>query len=260
MGVIKSSDKEGERLQKVIANAGITSRRNAEHLIEQGRVKVNGRIIDVLGLKVYPTDQIEVDGKPLSIGMKNNVYILLYKPIRTVTTVHDPQGRKTVLDCIEGVSERLFPVGRLDYQTSGALLLTNDGELANRLMHPRYGVVKTYEAIVEGEVSIQAKQQLERGIKIDGKNTAPAKVNLKGTDGQTTKLAISLHEGRNRQVRKMLEAVGHPCLKLTRTHYGMLHLQGLRPGEWRFLTPREISQLQRQVGLDQTDFRSPARR
>ncbi len=256
MREVKSTKGEGERLQKVIANAGVTSRRNAEMMIEERRVKVNGRVVNQLGCKVQPTDRIEVDGTVLSTQGKNHVYILLYKPIRTVTTVSDPQGRKTVLDCIQGVSERLFPVGRLDFQTSGALVLTNDGELANRLMHPRFGVVKTYEAIVEGEMSIGEKQQLEKGIRIDGRMTAPAKVHILGTDGQTTKLTISIHEGKNRQVRNMLDAIEHPCIKLTRTHYAMLNLHGLRPGQWRMLSSFEIGQLKQQVGLEPNGRRS----
>ncbi|MCI0184079.1 Ribosomal large subunit pseudouridine synthase B [Acidibacillus sp. S0AB] len=246
----RGTDTEGERLQKVIANAGVTSRRNAEIMIEERRVKVNGKIINQLGYKVKRSDKIEVDGTALSLQGKKHVYILLYKPIRTVTTAYDPQGRKTVLDCIQGVQERLFPIGRLDYLTSGALVLTNDGELANRLMHPSFGVTKTYEAIVEGEVSESAKRQLEKGVRMEGRLTAPAKVSILGTDGQTTKLTISIHEGRNRQVRNMLELVEHPCIKLTRTHYSSLNLRGLRPGQWRMLSSWEIDQLKQQVGMD----------
>lgn len=231
------------RLQKALAKAGIASRRQAEELIAAGRVQVNGQVVREMGTQVSLSDKLSVDGKPVR-GPEENVYILLYKPVGCVTTTDDPYGRKKVTDYVTGIAARLFPVGRLDYDTDGALLLTNDGELANRLMHPRYGVVKTYQAIVSGQVSTQTVEQLAEGILLDGVMTAPAQVALLGTDGKTSKLQLRLHEGRNRQVRRMLDSVDHPVLSLTRTGYGPLSVTGLKPGTWRYLTQSEVQRLQ----------------
>ncbi len=232
-----------ERLQKVIAARGIASRRKAEEYIRSGRVRVNGKVVTELGVKVSAKDKIEIDGN--TIGQAESfVYILLYKPVKVVTTSSDPQGRTTVHDFLSGVETRVYSVGRLDYDTSGLLLLTNDGEMANRLMHPSYGVEKTYHALVAGDVLMESVTQLRRGIVLEGKKTSPAKVKVLGKNASSTKLEISIHEGRNRQVRKMLEQIGHPCLKLTRIRYGPLNLRGLRPGEWRYLTTIEVEKLQ----------------
>lgn len=199
-----------------------------------------------MGLKVSPGDLVEVDGKRV-LPERTPVYILLYKPTGVVTTASDPQGRKTVLDLVRDIPERLFPVGRLDYETTGALLLTNDGALAHRLMHPRYGLKKTYEVLVEGIVDDTTVKMLEEGILLPGDEdagpTAEARCQVLGTDGQTTLLHLTVKEGRNRQVRRMVEAVDHPCLRLKRIAYGPLSLTGLRPGQWRHLRPDEVTAL-----------------
>ena len=235
---------DDERLQKFLAKAGIASRRKAEELIVEGRVKVNGQVVDQLGAKVKPTDRVMVDGVQVRYEAQH-VYILLYKPSGVVTTVTDPQGRKTVLDFIDAKGLRIYPVGRLDYETSGLLLLTNDGDFAHRMMHPRHVIAKQYEAVVEGKVSEATISFLQRGVTLEDGRTAPAKVSLLGTDGLTSRLLITIHQGRNRQVRRMVDAVGHPCLTLVRTKYGTLTLRGLRPGEWRYLTERELESLNR---------------
>lgn len=234
----------GERLQKVMAQAGIASRRACEDLITAGRVQVNGTTVRELGVRAAPGDRIEVDGRPL-LGPQKPIYVLLYKPAGCVTTAKDPEGRKTVLDCLSGLGGRVFPVGRLDFETSGLLVLTNDGDLSNRLMHPRFGVTKVYEAVVAGRPKETALQALRDGIELDGVKTAPCEVAVLGTDGRTTRLAITLHEGRNRQVRLMLESIQHACLRLTRVRYGDLTLRGLRPGAWRYLRPDEVTGLRK---------------
>ncbi len=237
---------EYARLQKVIARAGLASRRAAEELISAGRVSINGSVVRELGVKVGAHDRIAVDGRPLG-NFAAPIYILLYKPTRVVTTVRDPYGRRTVIDCVTPVSARVFPVGRLDYDTSGALLLTNDGELAHQLMHPRFAVNKTYEAVVSGRISMDALARLEQGVPLDGRLTAPARAEFKGTDGYSSRIVLTIHEGRNRQVRRMCEAVGHPCKKLVRTHYASLGLYGLKPGQWRYLTEQEAHRLKAMV-------------
>ncbi len=232
-----------ERLQKVIAQAGVASRRKAEELIIQGRVKVNGKVVTELGSKVTPRkDKVEVDGVPLD--RQESVYYLLYKPTGVISSVSDDKGRKVVTDFF-GAEHRLFPIGRLDYDTSGLLLLTNDGEFANLLMHPKYKLTKTYVAKVKGIPSRDKLKQLEKGIMLEDGKTAPAK--LKFISGnpknETSIIEISIHEGRNRQVRRMFEAIGHPVVKLKREMYGFLTLSGLNPGEARTLKPHEIKQL-----------------
>jgi len=227
------------RLQKALAMAGVASRRQAEEWIASGRVQVNGQVVREMGIKVTFTDRLTVDGKPVP-GPEPIVHVLLYKPVGCVTTTDDPYDRKKVTDYVTGVGARLFPVGRLDYETDGALLLTNDGELANRLMHPSFGVQKTYHAVVAGQVSAESLQMLEQGVDLDGVMTAPAVARLLGTDGKTSKVELRLHEGRNRQVRRMFDAVQHPVLSLTRVSYGSLSLRGLKPGTWRYLTESEI--------------------
>ncbi|MCY0877077.1 MAG: pseudouridine synthase [Firmicutes bacterium] len=231
------------RLQKMLASAGVASRRQSEEWIAAGRVQVNGQVIREMGFQVTAQDRVVVDGKPIA-GPEELVYILLYKPTGCVTTTSDPYDRKKVTDFVTGVKARLFPVGRLDYETDGALILTNDGELANRLMHPRFGVTKAYQAVVQGQMTAETIAILERGVLLDGEMTAPSQAVMLGTDGKTTKIEIRIHEGRNRQVRRMLEAVRHPVLSLTRVAYGPLSLRGLRPGTWRHLTEYEVQLLQ----------------
>lgn len=232
-----------ERLQKVIAQAGVTSRRKAEGLIRAGRVKVNGETVTELGTKVVAGDRIEVDGIP--VNKEEPVYFMLYKPSGVITAVSDDKGRKVVTDFFDEVEERVYPIGRLDYDTSGLLLLTNDGDFANKLMHPRYEIDKTYVAKIEGALTKDKQRQLERGVKLEDGKTKPAQVKLISADKKKNAsiVEITIHEGRNRQVRRMLEAVGCPVKKLKREKYGFLTLHGMNPGDWRELTPHEVKKL-----------------
>jgi len=230
------------RLQKFLAQCGVASRRKAEEYIRNGKVRVNGRIVTEMGVKVSPDDHVEVDGKPVK-PEKKKVYIIMHKPRGYVTTVSDPEGRKTVLELVQEVKERVYPVGRLDYDTSGLLLLTNDGEFANMLMHPRHEILKVYIATVKGKPSDEAIERLKNGVKIDDYVTAPAFVRVLNVYENKTKLEITIHEGRNRQIRKMCEIIGHPVIRLKRIAYGSLDLGSLKPGEWRYLTDKEVKQL-----------------
>ncbi|PWG00796.1 pseudouridine synthase [Levilactobacillus bambusae] len=236
-----------ERLQKVLAHAGVASRRQSEQLIASGHVKVNGQVVTELGVKVGLHDEIAVDNIP--IAAEEPIYILLNKPRGVVSTANDEKGRKTVLDCIEGVSQRIYPVGRLDYDTSGLLLLTNDGQLANELTHPKYGVEKDYVAKVEGIPSNDDMKALRQGVVVEGKQTAPAKAKLRSSDKEkkTAIVSLTLHEGRNHQVKNMLAAVGHPVVKLTREKYAFLTLAGVQSGDFRRLNPKEVQELKRIV-------------
>lgn len=234
------------RLQRALALAGVASRRAAEVMITEGRVTVNGEVA-VLGCTVEPTDAITVDGA--AIRTERTVTYLLYKPVGTVSTVTDPQGRPTVLDGFPD-DVRLYPVGRLDLNTSGALLITNDGELAHRLMHPSYRVPKVYEALVEGRVSAAGIRALRDGVELDDGPTHPAKVDRADRmHPGGTWLTLEIHEGRNRQVRRMCEAVGHRVLRLHRSRYGPLTLGRMARGQWRELTPQELTKLAKTVGL-----------
>jgi 23S rRNA pseudouridine2605 synthase len=244
----------GERLQKVLAHAGVASRRHAEELIAAGRVSVNGETVRQLGTRVNAeADDIRVDGRQLR-ALERHSYIVLHKPVGPVTTAHDPQGRQTVLDLLppEMRARRLYPVGRLDRDTTGLLLLTDDGDLALRLTHPRYALAKEYEALVEGVPAPASIERLRRGVMLPGeaRPTAPARVWTLRQEGAETWLAIELHEGRNRQVRRMLEAVGHPVRRLRRVRVGPLELRELAPGEWRPLRERELRALREAVGLE----------
>ncbi|WP_221565267.1 pseudouridine synthase [Alkalihalobacillus sp. TS-13] len=232
-----------ERLQKVIAQAGVTSRRKAEKLIQDGQVKVNGGVVRELGTKVSPSDEIEVNGVP--IDKEEPVYFLFYKPTGVISSVKDEKGRKVVTDYFPDIEQRIFPVGRLDYDTSGLLILTNDGDFANTLMHPKYHVEKRYVAKVKGIPSKLEIRQLSKGIMLDDGKTAPAKVKMKSLDKkkQTAIIELTIHEGRNRQVRRMFEALGYPVQKLKREGYGNLDLRGLNPGDSRTMTPHEVKQL-----------------
>jgi 23S rRNA pseudouridine2605 synthase len=223
------------RLNAYLARAGIASRRGAEELIRAGRVRVNGEVAG-LATFVEPRDAVEVDGNP--IEPEPLTYVLLHKPAGVVTTARDPQGRPTVVGLV-GHERRVVPVGRLDADTTGALLLTNDGPLAHRLMHPRYEVDKVYEAEVEGEPSDEALMQLTDGIELDDGRTAPARVLRLGP----SLVELTIHEGRKHQVKRMLETVGHRVRRLHRKAYAGLTLDGLAPGEWRELTREEVAQL-----------------
>ena len=233
------------RLQKILSQAGISSRRAAEKLIAEGRVSVNGETIREMGVKADPAiDDIRVDGRRVKSAERPR-YILLNKPKGYVTTRSDPQRRPTVIDLVSGVREYVYPVGRLDYDSEGLLLLTNDGDLAARLTHPRHGVERTYEARVAGMPDGDALDRLRRGIPLDGHRTLPAKVVLvheKRRDGNGL-LRITIREGRNRQVRRMCEAVGHPVKTLRRIRFGPLEGRGLGVGQWRELTPAEVEKL-----------------
>jgi 23S rRNA pseudouridine2605 synthase len=233
----------GERLQKVLARAGFGSRRSAEALIADGRVTVNGEVAQ-LGRRVDPAhDAIAVDGVR-AIVRDDLVYYLLNKPRHVITTAHDPQGRRTVLDLVPE-DPRVFPVGRLDYDTEGLLVLTNDGELANLLAHPRHGVEKAYLVEVEGTPSPAAIRRLREGVDLDDGRTAPAEARVVQArdDGGTAALEIVVHEGRNRIVRRMCEAVDHPVRRLVRTRIGPLSDARLRPGTWRHLRQQEVRAL-----------------
>jgi len=233
---------DGERLQKVLARVGIGSRRTCEDLIAEERVKVNGEIAE-LGRRVDPErDLVEVDGAPIGIR-PGLVYYVLNKPAGVVTTASDPQGRPTVIDLVPA-EPRVFPVGRLDMDTEGLLLLTNDGELANRIAHPSHGVEKEYLAEVAGTPSRAALRTLREGVDLEDGRTAPATAAL--VEGSLVKLAI--HEGRNRQVRRMLDAVGHPVTRLIRTRIGPLSDRRLAPGSWRELTAPELRSMEAAVG------------
>ena len=233
------------RLQKWLSMAGVASRRKAEEMIQDGRVRVNGAVVTELGAKADPArDVLEVDGKIVETTQKK-VYIMLHKPEGVVTTVTDPFGRPTVMDLVPQ-DVRLFPVGRLDQDTSGLLLMTNDGEWAQKLSHPKHETKKTYVAVVKGVPSNESLRKLRNGIVIEGKKTAPAQVRLhekipvKGEKEQNAKLMITIHEGRNRQVRNMCEAIGHKVISLKRVVVGGLELGNVAKGKWRYLTPKEV--------------------
>ncbi|MBK3494269.1 rRNA pseudouridine synthase [Viridibacillus sp. YIM B01967] len=232
-----------ERLQKVIAYAGIASRRKAEEMIKQGLVKVNGQVVRELGTKVSPSDTVEVEG--VKLEKERKVYHLLYKPRGIISAVTDDKGRKTVADLFPEVEQRIFPVGRLDYETSGLILLTNDGEFSYQLTHPKFKIDKTYVARVKGIPTREALRQLERGVMLEDGKTAPARVRLMSSDSKLGKsiVAITIHEGRNRQVRRMFETVGYPVQKLKREQFAFLTLHGLNAGESRELSHHEVKQL-----------------
>lgn len=232
------------RLQKYLAQAGVASRRKAEEMILQGQVAINGEIVTELGIKVNPRDKVTVNGKEISLVDKL-IYLLLNKPAGVLCTVQDPHGRPTVLDIISSKWERyrLFPVGRLDYDTEGLIILTNDGDLTYRLTHPRFQVPKTYLALVQGKVTSDQVEQLRHGVPLDDGLTWPADVKLLGYEGTTSLLKLVLSEGRKRQVKRMCEYIGHPVLKLVRIAFGGLTLQGLDVSEYRLLTEQEVVNL-----------------
>lgn len=239
---------ELERLQKIIAHAGFASRREAETMIREGRVTVNGRVVTELGSKAAPgVDHVKVDGK-LITRAETHRYILLYKPREVMTTVEDPQGRRTVIDLIKGVRERIYPVGRLDFHSEGLILLTNDGDLAFKVSHPTHGSVKTYHVKVRGVPEDRLVAKLERGITLDGKRTLPCeivrmKTTGRGEDEGNSWFEVKLREGRTQQIRKMFKAVGHPVSKLRRVGIGPLSDPRLGPGDYRELTKGEVKML-----------------
>ena len=250
------------RLQRVLADAGVASRRHCEDLIREGAVQVNGEVVDTLPAWVCPEqDRIVVDGKPLPRRKEvrkeasRHVYVMLYKPRRSVSTASDPAGRRTVVDMVNHPSgARLYPVGRLDFETSGLILLTNDGDLANGLTHPRYGVHKTYRATVKGSLDDEAFEELRQGVyladrkegaTVGASRTAKTEMRLVKRDRERTIIEITLFEGRNRQVRRMFAKMGHPVRQLVRVGMGPVRLKGLTTGEWRELTREEVQSLRR---------------
>ncbi|MBW4082879.1 pseudouridine synthase [Paenibacillus sp. S150] len=234
-----------ERLQKILAQAGVASRRKCEEMILAGKVEVNGELVTTLGTKVDPeTDIIKVAGR--LIRGENKIYIMFNKPKGVITSASDDKGRKVVTDYLKGIKERVYPVGRLDYDTEGLLLLTNDGEFANLLTHPKHHVPKTYHATVKGIPHGSALDKLKAGIRLEDGMTAPAEVEYKDIDevNKETVISITIHEGRNRQVRRMFEAISHPVIRLKRISFGDILLQNLKRGSYRHLTKDEINQLQ----------------
>lgn len=235
------------RLQKFMADCGVASRRASEDMIRNGLVFVNG-LPAQLGQSVDPEkDCVTVDGKPIRMQRKR-VVLMLYKPRGYVSTSEDERGRKTVQEFFHDLPYRIYNVGRLDINSEGLLLMTNDGELANLLMHPRYGVTKTYRVVCDGTLSAGEIASLTNGVELDDGMTAPAKItNIRRSTTGGTAFSITIHEGRNRQIRRMLEAVGHQTLRLKREAYGPLQLGSMRPGEWRYLTDGEIDALREQA-------------
>ena len=237
------------RLQKYLAQCGIASRRKSEEIIRSGRVKVDGITVTELGTTVSPeTQNITVDDREVR-KEEEKVYLLLNKPKGYVTTLSDPQGRPIVTDLIREKQHRLFPVGRLDIDTEGALILTNDGALAQRIQHPRNEVTKTYESLVSGFPSKATLKKIDKGFPLEGKITAPAKTHLVKRFTSTSLIAITIHEGRKRQVRKMFAAVGHPVVNLKRIAYGSLYLKKLPEGGYRSLTPKDLAKIFKNIPL-----------
>ena len=232
--------KKPVRLQKFLAMAGIASRRKAEEYIAAGRVKVDGKISTAMGQQIVPGKHTILFDNKKVVAKEKPIYILLNKPKGYVTTLSDPQGRPIVTSLLHGIQERVFPVGRLDLDTTGALLLTNDGELAQSILHPKFEVHKTYEAQVKGEPSHAAIRALEKGIIIENKKTAPAKLRIKRKNKRNTLIIITIHEGRKRQVKKMFQAVGHPVQSLKRLAYGKLELGNLQEGKFKILHQKDI--------------------
>ncbi|MBO8137900.1 MAG: rRNA pseudouridine synthase [Desulfotomaculum sp.] len=238
-----------ERLQKFMAHAGVASRRKCEELILEGRVRVNGKVVKELGVKIHPDkDKVYVDGR-LIRRKEKKVYLVMNKPRGYVSTVKDERGRKTVLDLLDNVKERVYPVGRLDYNSEGLLILTNDGELANALTHPRHQIAKTYRVRVEGVPSMDKLERLAYGVKLEDGVTSPANVSLLDVRNGNALLEITIREGKNRQVRRMCEHIGHPVKRLVRTRIGPLELRKMNCGEVRELTGKELKELFKAAGI-----------
>ncbi|MFO7734324.1 MAG: pseudouridine synthase [Candidatus Aminicenantes bacterium] len=236
------------RLNKFLAHAGVCSRREADRMIADGLVRVNGRIVQELGLKIDGSrDRVVADGRTVQAESEGPVFVLLFKPAGPVVSVKDPFGRPTVMDLLPKLAARVYPVGRLDAETDGVLLLTNDGETAHRLTHPRYGVPKVYEALVEGQAAEEDLDKVRRGLFLEGRRTAPARVRVLRRGSDWTLVGLEIHEGRKREIRKLLDAVGHRVTKLRRVAFAGLTLEGLKPGQWRLLKNREIDRLRKLV-------------
>jgi 23S rRNA pseudouridine2605 synthase len=236
-----------ERLQKYMASCGVASRRKCEEIIAEGRVKVNGVTVREAGLKIQPgKDRVTVDGREI-IPANKPVYIMLNKPVGYVSTVRDQFMRPTVLDLVRGVKGRIYPVGRLDYDSEGLILLTNDGNFAYGLTHPRHKVDKTYMVVVQGRPDRIEIDRIRSGVEIDGRMTSPADIRVESIQGNKTTFRVVIHEGRNRQVRRMFEAIGYTVVSLKRTGIGKLQLGTLAPGKWRFLEDREVKDLYKEI-------------
>ena len=236
-----------ERLQKIIAQSGFCSRRKAEELISEGRVKVNGKVVTELGTKADVEDIVTVDGK--KINMERKVYILMNKPRNVVCSAKDDRGRKTVVDLIEGVGERIYPIGRLDFDTTGVLLLSNDGDLTNKLIHPSKEINKTYRVTIEGFANEEQLERIRRGIKLDGVMTSEAIVEVSKINKEKRKsiINITIHEGKNHQVKRMFNTVGLKVVKLNRIEFAGFKVGGLKEGQYRLLTNKEITELKSMV-------------
>jgi 23S rRNA pseudouridine2605 synthase len=247
------------RLQRFLAQAGVASRRHAEELITAGRVKVNGRVVTELGTKVASGDKVLVDGR--RVTGEDLVYLIMFKPRGVMTTLDDPEGRPTVKDHLpKNLTERVFPVGRLDYATEGVLLFTNDGELMQGLLHPSRHVTKVYEAKLRGKVPVEQIEKLRRGVLIKGRKTKPAEAFILGETESNTWIQLHLTEGRTHQVKDMGDAIGHPVVKLSRISFAGLTTEGLRPGETRPLTNAEIEELRQLAGVGSFSKAKRARR
>jgi len=237
------------RLNKFLSHAGIASRREADRMIQEGRVKVNGRVVQELGEKIEDErDVVEFDGRRVR-KEERMAYVLLNKPVGAVVSLKDPFGRMTVRDLVSGLKVRVFPVGRLDAASSGALLLTNDGELAFRLAHPKFEVRKIYSVKVDGVPDDTALDKLRKGIFLEGRKTASARASIAARSPKHAVVRLEIHEGRKREVRKMFEALGYRVSALRRTHFAGLSLEGLKPGHWRMLDAAEVRKLRKRAGL-----------
>jgi len=237
-----------KRIHKILSEMGIASRRKAEDIIKEGRVTVSGRIATI-GMKADPARQhIRLDGKLLS-GREPKVYMMFHKPRNVVTSLHDPQGRPTVKDYLKGVKYRVFPVGRLDFDSEGMLFMTNDGDFAHAVLHPSKKIPKTYLVKVKGVLEEEEIDRLRQGIKLKKRLTAPAMVKKAGKAAQNSWLEITIHEGRKRQIRRMLDITGHPVLKLKRVGINGIQLGALEPGAFRYLTPEEVNMIRREAGI-----------
>ena len=233
-----------ERLQKVMAHAGVASRRKSEEIIAEGRVKVNGVVVTEMGTKVDPAqDTIEVDGE--EIEKETKTYLKLHKPRGYVTTVNDPQGRQTVMDLIHGIDKRIYPVGRLDLDSSGLLLLTNDGDLTHKITHPSHELDKEYMVVVNGELSQEEINRFKNGIQLEEGKTSPAKIEMVNQDPKNTTYQVIIHEGMNRQIRRMFDRLGYEVVSLIRVRIGNISLGSLKPGEHRKLSSKELQDLLR---------------
>ena len=246
----RMTNKGRERLNKIIATAGIASRRGADELISSGLVTVNGKVEKRVGSKaIWGVDSITVNGHPIP-DPPEKIYLMLNKPFGYVSTMRDPEGRPIILDLVKDVKERIYSVGRLDFDSSGLLILTNDGELAFRLMHPRFHIPRAYKVIVESYISNTSVERLKRGISLDDGPTTPAHVRIINRQQGRSVVRITIFEGRSREIRRMFEAVGHKTIKLTRIGYGRLTLGNLKVGKYRHLKNSEVKTLHTSVGLD----------